>query len=352
MSTEAHKADVLRLKELLDHLRLVLRPHLPSNASIDQIAKVLGIDWSITRRFWEMGRAGGPIVIRAVKTKTGENSVCDEALTLVERMSDKDKSLIPYSVGAINLVFDIGEALEKVRAQLGLTSREKMTVAQFAAFFGQDREFVQLLMIGNRDVLKSYDAEKDSRISSVLESNDWTTIRPKKSEKPVPKGKAVELKNLIGQIRPQFPSDYAMLKTMGIHRASLKNALAGKGKDEVLNNLLRKVKGMALSQTRITQPVAPNTSSRTPTEVQDSGTFIGSFVSSLNSFVRMGEAAGINPASFTDGQRDNLIRIMAKLATIANIDGAAIKRLKSTEGLAADDPGLNAVLSVLGRAKR
>lgn len=293
-------------------------------------------------------------MIRAIRSKSGQNAVCDEVLTLIDTIPDPYKALIPYDVGAIELTFDIVDAFAIVSNQAGVARREQMRGAQFAAFFGQHRAFVHAATTRNRHMLGGYNTEMDSQIRSVLDSTDWTKVRPLKAKTTgPPRGdRPAQLRRLIAQLRPRYPSENAMLEALPAHQDSLKNALAGKGKPSVLGDILRKAQRLAEKlQVVPSARAAPRPSAENSVAVKDPVSFVGSLISSLNSFVRMGEAVGIDPQTFTDGHRDNLIRIMIKLAALARIDDAAIKRLQSVEGLATDDPSLKAVVSALRGGK-
>jgi len=351
----SYKADVLRLKELLDALRAAIAAVLSANPTIDQISKFLGVKWSTAQRFWVEKISGGPVMITAIQAKIGQHHICTEVLDLIESLPDTYKSLIPYQVGAIELTFDIYDAFNVASQQAGVKSRDQMTGEQFATFFGKHHAFVHAVTMRNRQVLSEYSTELDREIRTVLSANDWTTVRPGKSKgsKPPP-GKSVQLRKLIDEIRPRFPSEWAMLKALPAHGDSLNNALAGRGKPQVLDELLRRAQRLeAKTRTTRPEPIAePTATVSEKFEVRDTQQFVGSFVSQVRASVRMFEAAGIDPNSFTDGDRDGLLTIMAKLAKLAGIDESVLKRLQSGEGLSADDPSLRAVFSALGGAKR
>jgi hypothetical protein len=281
-------------------------------------------------------------VIQAVRKKLGCPALCDDILQLIETIPDNYKSLVAYQAAAIELVFDIGDAFQRARNQPGVQAREQIRGEQFAAFFGQHSAFVHAITVRNRQLLDTYNADLDSEIRTVLTATDWTKVRPVKSKgKGPPTDKHAQLGRLIDELRPRYPSEHSLLEALPAHQDSLRNALEGKGRANILDDLLRKAQKLA----RLT-PVPESV------EVKDPHSFAGSFISSLNSFVRMGEAAGIDPQTFTDGDRDRLIRIMTKLAALARIDEDAIKRLQTVVGLAADDPVLRPVLSVLRGVKK
>ena len=344
---------VLRLKQLLDQLRATVRSHIPTDATTTQAARFFGVDWSVMRRFLDEGGPGGPVLVHAVHGKVPlPQKICDDIVNLLRELPDTYKTLVKYPEGAINLVFDVRESFIQARSQNGRTDREQITGEQFSRFFGDDREFILALTTANRQILEDYSLELDMRVRSILQRTDWSTVRPLSGavSRPV-SPKATELRRLVDSIQPRFPSEWAMLRAIGTHKDSFKNAIAGKGRPEVLDKVLRNLRSYATSN-QITRPAAEKTPTTPEVRTEDPHTAIGGFISHLNSFVRMGELIGINPDAFTDGHRDQVLKAMGKLLTLAKIDETVIARLLKKEGMATNDPALRQVLKALSGAKR
>jgi hypothetical protein len=351
ISNQDTKIQVLRLKKLLDDLRAVIYRHLPETSTVDQAAKFFGNDWVVTRRFWKDGAAGGPSFIKSVRAKIGQGDLCDEIIRLLKSVPDRYRSLVPFSVEAIELVFKIQDAFATVRAQKGVPKAKRMSTEQFAVFFGPNRKFVRALLLGKRDRMHNYDVIMDREISSVLENTDWNSVRPRKSaaENSLAARRA-QLQRLVTTLSGRYPSHRALCQALGIHPDSLGHALGGTARPKVFDRLLKqaqKLAGAAPSEAK-----DPAVGSQAEMSTQESHTAIGAFLSHMASLTRLGEAMGIKPDSFTDGHRDLLIRNIGKLMVLAKIDEAAITRLLRREGLSASDPALRSLVSAFSGAKK
>lgn len=352
------KKKVLRLKELLDQLRREVRRQMPS-ASVDDIAKAFGLGWSAARRFWSENGSGGPAVIRGIQSRSSHRGLCSEILILLDELPDPYKSLARYRVPMIELSFDVVAAYHVASRQPNVKERDQMNAVRFAAFFGAHSRLVETIIIRKWTELdRVYTPASDYNIRQVLDKTDWRTVRP--APPPVPStptpNKSAQLRALIDQILPHFPSRWAMLQQMGIHGESLSNAYAGKARPRVLDRMLAKAQATAralgASSSAVTAPIPGDRNEPGPQiEVPDAFSFTGSYVSQLNSSVRMLEAANIRPEMFTDGNRANLLRIITKLVELAGIDDEAIRRINSVEGMSVGDPRLATVLSALRGAK-
>jgi hypothetical protein len=348
------KEEVLRLKQLLDQLREIVRSLFQSEPSISEMAAVLGAPWATVRKFWELKTAGGPDLIKAIKAKTDQVAVCDEALALVQRLPDNHKSLLPYSTKAIHLVFDVVDAYTLASNQAGVKSRDQMSTEQFSAFFGSHVAFVRGIILRDRSVMTSYGSELDAEVRAVLDQTDWTTVRPtatKSKSSKSSKGAKTELETVLNALKKVYGSPRGIANALGIHRDSLKTARKGKAKPETMAKILRDGRRL-LAEREKAKPV-PIQAKEPPIIAESKAQkFVGSIVSALNSFVRALESAEVSPEVFTDGDRGNLVWIMGKLMAIAKIDEAALTRLRKTTGLSASDPALREILSALTGDKR
>jgi hypothetical protein len=338
---------VLRLKELLDRLREIARTFLPpDNQTIDGVTKTFGVEWSTAQRFWEHRLSGGPASIRAMQSTVGQAELCDEIVSLMDDLPDTHKSLVRYTTQAIELVFLVGEAFIVARHQPGVLRKDRMTGDQFASFFGKHRDFISAIIFRRRDVLDGHNAQMDREIRAVLKATDWATARPPSQVKA---RNDTELASLVAQIRPRYRSERAMLLDLNVHKDSLASALAGTGKPDVRARLLRNARRLAKGIPLPPSPEAPaeRTGIEPSTEVADSASYLSTLTSALNSVVRMGEQARIDPGTITDGNRANLIRILVRLAALAGITDTVVQRLCNVEGLPATDRGLAGVLAAL-----
>src|SRR3989338_617414 len=345
-----YRTRVLRLKELLDRVHKAAEQLLPDNPTVKQVADTFRVDWIKAKRFWEKIRPGGGTIVRSIAEKSNQPELGTETVELLATVPDGYKGLVFYSVETINLVFDVIDVFRSVS--------QRMSATQFSDCFGENRAFVLAVVMRNRMALKDYTAELDSQIRSVLASTEWTTAksqRPKANKKVVKISKPkrakadrnvdtqIELKRAIEQIRPQFASDYAMTEKLGVHRDSLSNALTGKGKPSVVESILRKAQKY-ISDHPSRPASSEGAAKERRVEVREPQSFIGSFITSLNAFVRMCEAVGMDPDMFTDGDRMQVMRFVRKLLLKSGIDEATINRLTSAEPSTEAGPNLEMII--------
>ncbi|MBX4204832.1 MAG: hypothetical protein KW788_01425 [Candidatus Doudnabacteria bacterium] len=351
---EALQAKVLRLKMLLDWLHVVMESYLPPNGTQDDVARIFHTRYKASNVFWNERKPGGKEFISAVRDRIGKQycADCDAIIVLLDELSDNYKALVPYSKETIELAFELFSAFLKARNQPNVPDREQITAKQFGSFFGSHQEFAESIALRRINELTRVTPELTAEVRAIISSIDWATARPGKPQAAMGSAKEDdELKKLVAGLQKRYPSRWAMCQALGVHHQSLKKALAHQGRPETRESVLAKVRTLASGSNGSHVSVAPNQPKEGKTEINEPFAFAGSMISSLHSIVKMGESAALEPTAFTDGHRDSIIRLIAKLMSLAQIDAETFKRLQKVEGLAADDPALRKVFSAFGENK-
>ena len=353
LQIQAYKAQVLRLKELLERLRERCLSAFKATPTIHEFATRFEIDWSVARRFWQEKKSGGPDAIRKISSKLSESGMGEEILNLLENTPDNYKSMVVYPKEAILMAFDVFEAYRQ------MTSVREVTAAQFASLFSANpaaEDLVRKLALRSSGALESYQPELDSFIREVIYETDWTTAVPPVSEPKTKRDDVLtrQVREICQELRPHFQSDSAFADALPAHLSSLRKAQEGTIAERIQQEILKKAKTLKVrlksTQTQVTEK--PQVPVQTTSVGTESYHLTSAFITSMNAVIRMVEAAGVRPDAFTDGQRDNLIRIMVKIMTLARIDSEAINRILKTEGLSADDPALQKVFSAISGVNR
>ncbi len=337
------KADVLRLKELLDKLRVIVQSFLPTNATSDDFAKAFEVDWSAAYRFWSRKTPGGPIVIRAIKVKINEDELCDEIIELVERLADVHKTLVTHKVEEIHLAFDIRDAFLRARTQKDVPERLQMNSAEFSSFFGEHQPFVFAVASRARQALSGYNSQLDIEIRQILASNDWDTVRPAEAIKnnhvrPSGSGKrakVAEFNALVDALLNHYSSKNTIQKAMPARHESFIAVASGKASFTLTERLLRRARKLhsRLPKDQVKQGKSKRNTGREPSasgghdEVLKPQHLVGNCISAIHGILSVLKLA--KPDSFTDGDQASIISLVQELMKTARIDVETMRRLQT-----------------------